>query len=80
MRRTLPPAKPMKLIYAQLPFVSASNSDEQHRTTIYTDGSAHCTCDGFRYRQTCRHEQALRRQYTAVEFAGSYAIALELSS
>lgn len=65
-----PPAAPDRTqassIYACFPFVSESDPDVQYKTTIYTDGTAHCQCEGFRYRQTCKHEQLLRRPAKAV--------------
>lgn len=78
MKRQSPPQKPVRKVYAQLTFVSASRPDEQHRTIIYDDGSAHCTCEGFQYTQDCRHTKALRHSYSAQEFGGTFVIALEL--
>lgn len=79
MKRQPVPQQPIRQIHSQMVFVSSSNTDEQHRTTLYTDGTEHCTCQGFEYRQSCRHTKALRRPYTVAEFAEGYTIALDLS-
>lgn len=77
MKRQSVPTPPVKELFAQMYFVSASRTDEQHRTQIFKDGSSHCTCESFQYNGECRHTKALRRPYTTAEFAGSFAIALE---
>jgi hypothetical protein len=78
MKRQPVPQAPPKQIHSQMVFVSTSRVDQQHRTTIFTDGTAHCTCEHFQYHQACRHTDALRRPYTVADFAGGHAIALEL--
>lgn len=34
---------------------SKSNPGTYHKVALYKDGDAICTCDGFKYRNTCRH-------------------------
>jgi len=60
------PIKPQREIYARFPFVSAVDPAVQYKTTIYTDGSDHCTCEGFRYRETCKHVRMLRQPASVV--------------
>jgi hypothetical protein len=58
--KSAPLAPAAREIYARFPFVSSVDHSVQYRTTIYTDGNAHCTCEGFRFRENCKHVEALR--------------------